>query len=505
MSSLVASEERTRHPVIVIGSTAPASGIVSFSSRRVQTHGSRSLWLQETLDGREPYEHPRFEGTAETDVCIVGGGFTGLWTALELKRRAPDTNVTLVEADICGAGASGRNGGFALTWWAHFEHLVSLCGPEPALALARRAEAAVKKIGEFCQERGIEDAFQLNGWVWAATNPSQVGSWEQPVKLLQQFGAEPYRQLSRRELTELTGSPQHLDGLFEPVSAAVQPAKIARELSRAVREAGVTVYERAQVRAIEYGPHTSVVLDGGSITTDQVVLAVNAWAAQIHEIGAGLVVMASDVIATTPAPERVAEAGIKPGVCISDGRRLVNYYHATADGRLVFGKGGGTLAFKNRITAEFDHPGRREAPIRSQLLRTYPSLWDVPMAESWSGPIDYSLSGLPFFVRLREAPSVLVCAGFSGDGVGPSRLAGEILAEMAADGGNAGLPGALRTVPTRRLPPEPVRYVGGRLVRAAIARKEQSEDLGAKPKLVDRLLAGLDPTGYDYQGPKRAA
>jgi glycine/D-amino acid oxidase-like deaminating enzyme len=488
----------------VPGSTAPASGIVSLGHRRVHTYGSRSLWLQDVLEGREPYEHPRFEGKAETDVCIIGGGFTGLWTALELKRRAPDTNVTLVEADICGAGASGRNGGFALTWWAHFGHLVSLCGPEAALALARRAEDAVRKIGEFCRERGIEDAFQMNGWVWAATNPAQVGAWEQTVALLDQFGAHPYEHPSRTQLRELTGSPQHLDGLFEPVSAAVQPAKIARELSRAVSDAGVIVHERSQVRAIEYGPHTSVVLDGGSIKADQVVLAVNAWAAQIPEIGAGLVVVASDVIATEAAPERLAEAGIRAGVCISDGRRLVNYYHASADGRMVFGKGGGTLAYNNRITAAFDHPGRREPQIRGQLLRTYPALWDLSVAEAWSGPIDYSLSGLPFFVRLREVPSVLVCAGFSGDGVGPSRLAGEILAEMTADGGSAGLPGALRSVPNGLLPPEPIRYLGGRLVRAATARKERSEDLGAKPNLADRLLAGLDPTGYDHKVPKRA-
>ena len=486
------------------GSTAPASGIIAFAGRRVETRGGRSLWLQDALDGREPYEYPRLQGNAEADVCIIGGGFTGLWTALELKRRAPSTSVTLVEADICGAGASGRNGGFALTWWAHFEHLHALCGPEDAVTLARRSEHAVRQIGEFARERGIDDAFQMGGWVWAATSPAQVGGWEKTVKLLEQFGAEPYRHLSRHELSELTGSPQHLDGLFEPVSAAVQPAKLARELARAAHEAGVSIHERSQVREIECGPHTRVVLDQGSVTAGQVVLAANAWAAQIPEIGAGLVVMASDVIATEQVPERLADAGIRPGVCISDGRRLVNYYHATSDGRVVFGKGGGTLAFKNRITPTFDHPGRREPPIHSQLMRTYPALWDVPIAERWSGPIDYSLSGVPFFVRLHDAPSVLVCAGFSGDGVGPSRLAGEILAEMVADGGTAGLPAALRTVPTRPLPPEPIRYLGGRIVRAAIARKEQSEDRGATPNPVDRLLARLDPTGYEYKGPKRA-
>ncbi|MDE3130847.1 MAG: FAD-dependent oxidoreductase, partial [Acidobacteriota bacterium] len=432
----------------------------------MRTHGGRSLWLQQALGDLDPHEHPAFEGSGETDVCIIGGGFTGLWTALELKRRAPGTDVTLVEADICGAGASGRNGGFVLTWWGHFQPLVSLCGPEAALVLARRAEQAVRSIGDFCAERGIADAFTMHGWVWAATNPAQVDGWEKTVKLLEQLDARPYQQPTRAELAELTGSDQHLDGLFEPVSASVQPAKLARELARAAREAGVHIHERSHVQAIEYGPRTRVVLENGSIGAEQVVLAVNAWAARIKEIGAGLVVVASDVIATEAAPERLAEAGIRAGVCISDGRRLVNYYHATAEGRMIFGKGGGTLAYNQRITPSFDHPGRREPAIRSQLLRTYPALWDVPIAERWSGPIDYSLSGLPFFVRLRDAPSVLACAGFSGDGVGPSRLAGEILAELVAVGGDAGLPAALRSVPSRPLPPEPIRYLGGRMVRA---------------------------------------
>jgi hypothetical protein len=170
---------------------------------------------------------------------------------------------------------------------------------------------------------------------------------------------------------------------------------------------------------------------------------------------------------------------------------------------MVFGKGGGTLGYANMITSNFDHPGRREDAIRSQLIRTYPTLWDVPIADSWSGPIDYSLSGLPFFVRLRDAPSVLVCAGFSGDGVGPSRLAGEVMAEMVVDGGNAGLPKSLRTVPTAQLPPEPVRYLGGRLVRAAIARKERAEDQSLKPGRVERLLSSLDPTSSDDRSTKR--
>ncbi len=459
------------------------------------------MWLQSVLSGEEAQSYPALQGQTETDVCIVGGGFTGFWTALELKRRTPNTKVTLVEADICGAGASGRNGGFALTWWAHLEHLVSLCGAEQAVQLAQRSEQAVRNIGEFCSQRGLDDAFRMEGWVWAATNPAQVGAWDQTVKLLEQLGARPYNPLTRTELMELTGSAQHLGGLFEPVSASVQPARIARELARAAHEAGVSVHERSQVRSIQHGSRTTVILEQGSIVADQVVLAVNAWAARIPEIGAGLVVVASDVIATEAVPERLSEAGIRAGVCISDGRRLVNYYHATPEGRIVFGKGGGTLGYGNRITPVFDHPGARERGIRAQLLRTYPMLWDVPVAESWSGPIDYSLSGLPFFARLQDAPSVLACAGFSGDGVGPSRLAGELIAEMLVGEGDASVPAGLRRVPARWLPPEPLRYLGGRVVRAAVARKEHSEDLGLRPRGADRFLAALDPTGYQYKGP----
>jgi glycine/D-amino acid oxidase-like deaminating enzyme len=205
-------------------------------------------------------------------------------------------------------------------------------------------------------------------------------------------------------------------------------------------------------------------------------------------------VVASDVIATEPIPERLAAIGMDRGVCISDSRRLVHYYRPTLDGRLVFGKGGGALAYNNRITANFDHPGRRGEILRSQMVRTYPTLWDAPIADAWSGPIDYSLSGLPFFVRLRDAPSVVVCAGFSGDGVGPSRLAGEVLAEMTTGVGDGGLPKALRTVPSGNLPPEPIRSIGGHLVYRAIVRKERAEDLNLKPARLDGLLASLDPT-----------
>ena len=149
----------------------------------------------------------------------------------------------------------------------------------------------------------------------------------------------------------MTGSHQHLDGLFEPVSASVQPAKIARELARAVRDAGVHVYEHSQVRAIEYGPPTSVVLERGSITPIRWCSPSTPGRRRSRRSAPAWSWSPAMCIATAAAPGTAGRGRDQDGLCISDGRRLVNYYHATPDGRIVFGKGGGTLAYNNRITA----------------------------------------------------------------------------------------------------------------------------------------------------------
>lgn len=499
----LAGEPRAKLPPV--SDTAPITlpdGLLGSGPRR-------SLWLAEALAGLAAHEHPRLVGTQNADVCIVGGGFTGLWTALELRARDPGVSVAVVEADICGAGASGRNGGFAMTWWSKFLSLRRLCGPEVALELAERSARAVAQIGEFCQQRGLQDCFEQSGWVWSATNPSQVDAWGETLRALDAAGMTPFQALTHAELAERTGSPVHLAGVLDPAAASVQPARLARELARAARDAGVSVYERSPVRSVETdaragdGSHrTRVVTTGGVIVAEQVVLALSAWAARIPEIGRGLVVVASDVIATEPAPERLEEIGLANQLAISDSRRLVDYYRRTPDGRMVFGKGGGTLALRGRIGANFDDPGPRADEIHRQLQRIYPTLWDVPAARRWSGPVDYSLSGVPFFVRLTTMPSVLVAAGFSGNGVGPSRLAGEVLATMALQGGDGGVPAALARVPAKPLPPEPIRYLGGRAVRAAIARKERAEDLGGRGGRLTRFVSALDPTGPAHRRAK---
>ena len=458
----------------------------------------RAHWFEELLP--ETPAHPALDVSTRADVCIVGAGFTGLWTALALKRRSPGTDVVLIDGDVCGGGASGRNGGFAMTWWSKFPSLQKLCGTNAAVDLCRRSEEAVVDIGRFCDEHGIDAWYRQAGWLWAATNTAQLDAWSATLEAIERAGARPFERLERDEVAELSGSPVHLAGVREAAAATIQPALLARGLAEVARSVGVRVHEWTPMTALVRGSSPQVVTPRGTITAGCVVLALNAWAAELPEVAKSLVVVASDMIATEPLGVREEELTWPLGLAVSDSRRLINYYRRTDDGRVVFGKGGGSLALGGRIGASFHGPSPRLDEVRGQFGRAYPQLADTTIAASWRGPIDYSISGLPFFCRLDGSPEVVVCAGFSGNGVGPSRLAGDLLAEMALERGEADLPPALGRLPSSRLPPEPLRYAGGRLVREAVARKERLEDRERKPDVVTRAIAGLDPTSFIDRG-----
>ena len=450
----------------------------------------RSLWLDEALIGEEAA--PPLEGAVSADVCIVGGGFTGLWTALWLKEREPSLDVVLVEADVCGAGASGRNGGFVLSWWAKFLALERLCGAVEAVRLARASAAGVAEIGAFCAENGIDAHFRHDGWLWTATSPAQVGAWEETLGRLQELGERPFVRLEPEEVARRAASPVHLAGVFEPTAATVHPALLARGLRRVALERGVRLFERSPVRRLDRTRPPRVRCDSGSVRSERIVLALNAWAAALPELGRALVVIPSDVIATPPIPTRLHELGWPAGTCIDDSRMMVNYWRATLDGRIVFGKGGGGITYGGRIGREYNGVSPRAGWVLDSFHRLYPSLRDVPAERSWLGPIDRSKSGLPFFGQLGQNHGILVGAGYSGNGVGPSFLGGTILASLARGIDDEWAHCALVRQPAG-LPPEPVRYLGGKIVRSAVARKERAEDAMRKPRRVDTLLANLAP------------
>lgn len=452
---------------------------------------TRSWWLREAA----PAEDARpLAGARRPDVCIVGGGFTGLWTALRIKELQPDADVIVIEADICGGGASGRNGGFAMTLWHHFLALERVCGSAEALRLARASCAAVDEIGRFCDEHAIEAGYRRDGWFWTATNGAQVGAWRSTIDAAGRHGAEPFVPVDPEELAARTGSGSHLAGVFESTSATVQPAVLARGLVRVALERGVEVFEHSPMVALERSHPLVVSTPDGSIAAERVVIATGAWAARLRELARAFVVVSSDIVLTDPIPAELELIGWSDGASISDSRLMVHYYRTTRDGRIAFGKGGGRIVYGARIGDSFSGRSPIEPQLTERLRTVYLSLGATPIAASWSGPIDRTVDGLPFFFTLGR-PDLVCGAGYSGNGVGPSVLGGRILCSMALGLDDEWSRCGLVRSPPGGLPAEPWRYLGGRVVRAAVARKERDEDDERRPAAIDRALAGLAPSG----------
>jgi glycine/D-amino acid oxidase-like deaminating enzyme len=453
-----------------------------------------SLWMQEALDEELDGASAPLRGTARSDVCVVGGGYTGLWTALAIKDRDPSVDVVLVEASVCGAGASGVNGGFAMTWWPKWGTLRKIVGSDAA-AVAAASERAVAEIGDFVAANGVAADYTAAGWLWAATNPAQLDSWQETVDGWAEAGLAPYRPIDAATAAAITGSETHLGGVFEAGVATLHPGRLVRALRRIAIDRGVRVHEHSPMTAIrQQGSQVAVTTAAGVVLASQVVLATNAALVAEREIRRHLLVLGSDVVATAPCSRLLDEWS--PGMAISDSRRLVHYYRTTKDGRVVFGKGGGRIGAGSQVDPRFWGVSERVGEVTSHLHRTYPQLRGVPVTHAWSGAVDYSIDALPFFGSLSRLPAVHYVAGFSGDGVGPSRLAGHVLASRALGLDDEWSAFPLVRTPRGALPPEPARFLGGQLVRRAITRKEQLEDRGQRPGRTLVALAGLDPTSF---------
>jgi len=456
---------------------------------------ARSLWLQEALLGEEAAETPELLEAIEADVCIVGGGYTGLWTALRIKDLQPDASVVLLEADICGGGPSGRNGGFALSWWPKIETLQKRLGKEEALRLVRASEAAIAEIGEFCEREGVDAHFHQGGWLWTATSPAQGGSWEGAFAAAEAYGEHPFELLSAEEVQARTGSPVHLGAAYEKNAATVQPAFLARGLRRVALERGVRIHERTAMVDLDREAG-AVRTPSGAVRAGAVVLALNAWAIKIRELSRAFVAVASDMVATAPMPERLAESGWTGGEAISNSRLMVHYYRTTKDGRVAFGRGGGRLAFGGRVNSNFDYSGGQTEELKGELVRLVPAAEGVPVTNAWGGPIDRTTDGLPFAGRLPGRVPIVYGTGYSGNGVAPSLTFAKILASSALGLADEWSGAGLNRGVAARFPPEPVRFLGGVVVRAAVRRKEGREDRGLTCDPVTGAVAGLAPQGF---------
>jgi glycine/D-amino acid oxidase-like deaminating enzyme len=455
-----------------------------------------ALALEPNADRAEP-----IAGSHRTDICIVGGGYTGLWTALKLKELDPSLDVTLLEADICGSGASGRNGGLVLGWNYKLSSLLKICGEDEALRLVRAASRAISEIGEFCDLHDIDAHFRQDGRLQTATTPLHLGSWENSVVMAERYGLDLYQRLSPDEVAARAGSPTYVGGVLEKDSATVQPALLARGMCRVAMAKGVKIFEKSPVTAIDQGIPPTVRTAKAVVAADKVILATNAWTASIRELRRHMIVVSSDMIATAPIPDRLREIGWTGGESITDSRLMVHYHQVTRDGRIALGRGSGSLAFLGRVTQAFNGDDAKAVVVERGLRKLYPMLSDVPITHRWGGPIDRSRSGTLIFGRLGGNPRILYGIGYSGTGVAPSVVGGKILASTALDRVDEWSTTRLNQGPVILYPPDPVRFFGGLAVRQVLTKKEEGEEDGIHAGLFAKRVSALAyatlPKGLD--------
>jgi glycine/D-amino acid oxidase-like deaminating enzyme len=414
-----------------------------------------------------------------------------MWAAWHIKQLEPEARIVLLEADRCGGGPSGRNGGFCNVMWFSLPNMRQRWGDEAALAVARAAEAATAAIGDFCEAEGVDAWFRPAGYLQVSTAEAHDGVWTAALAACQELGVEDAVQpLSAAQVAERCSSPAFRGGAFYPDAATVQPARLAQGLRERLRARGVEVFERSPVTRLvgsPYGVEASTAT--GVVRARSAVLAVGAAAkAPGGPLRSSLTVASSHIVLTEPVPNLLEEVGWTGGECITDSRALIDYFRTTPDGRIAFGWGGGRIAMGARLHGRSEVDAGVVVQAAAHLWDYFPGLEGRALTHAWGGPIDASPTHLPLVLPLRGG-STFAAAGYTGNGVGPSHMVGRTLASLALDrrDGPSRLAFVDPSPPT--VPPEPFSWIGGEAIRAAIMSKESAELAGHAPNPLNSLVS----------------
>jgi glycine/D-amino acid oxidase-like deaminating enzyme len=427
-------------------------------------------------------------GSQSADVVVVGAGFTGLWTALALRERSPSLDVALVEGDFCGAGPSGRNGGFLHGYWASLPTAVTLFGAESALELTRAGDRIIPGVARFLEARGEDAWLHVGGLLKVSAAPAQDEAIAHDAEVARSLRVpEEAVPLDRDEVAKHCASPVFRSGVFHRDGAIVHPGRLVRALRDAVLDAGIRLYEQSPVTRIEAGG-ARVQTERGSIGADSVVVATNAWMTGWRPVANRLTNMGSWVVLTEPAPDVLAQIGWTGNEAVTDGRNFLHYFRTTDDGRVLMGAGAGQIGYAGRVDDRFFADAAMARRAEAGLRRLLPALAGVKVEHTWGGPIDVSADRLPFFGSYGRAHFGV---GYTGNGVGPSWLGGQILASLAL-----GIDDEWTSLPLvgrlpRPLPPEPFRYLGGRAIRVASLACEDAGDAGRPEPRVAAAIASI--------------
>ncbi|WP_144711760.1 FAD-binding oxidoreductase [Curtobacterium pusillum] len=443
-----------------------------------------SFWLDALVTGGRDDLTPRppLDGDTTADVCIVGGGLTGLWTAWYLHQADPRLQIVVVEREIAGFGASGRNGGWCSALFpASAGSLARRYGREAALAMRAAMRDTVDEVGRAAASAGIECDYVKGGTVLYARSAVQERAARDEVASSAEWGDDmTWREARAGDAAGSAGVA------WTPDCARVQPAALVRGLAAALEARGVRIAEHTPARSWAPG---RVVTSHGTVSAGAVVIAVEGYGAQLAQTKRRILPLYSLMIATAPLPPAVWDRiGLEHGQTFSDYRHLLVYGQRTADDRLAFGGRGARYHWGSAITPGYDRVPRVFAHLRAALVDLFPAVADAPITHTWGGPL-----GVPrdWCASVTWDGHVGTAGGYVGDGLSTTNLAGRTLADLVR-----GVSSPLTALPwvNHRSPdwePEPLRFLGANAGLVATDLADREEALTGRPSLAAKLTAPL--------------
>ena len=454
-----------------------------------------SLWWEAIPVPLPP--RPALTEDLDVDVCIVGAGFTGLWTAHALALADPSLRVAVLEREVAGFGASGRNGGWCSALFATSDAaLARRHGVDAMRAMRRAMQETVDVVGASAAGEGIDCHFAKGGSVDLVRSEAQRTRSLDEIDEARSlgFGEDDVRWLDADETRRVIGAAGALGATFTPHCAALQPALLARGLADAVVRRGVQVYEHTEVldiRAGESGDAPSVLTRGGTVQAEFVVRATEAWTPTLPGHAREIGPVYSLMVATEPLSEAFwARAGLEDRTTFADHRHMIIYGQRTADDRIAFGGRGAPYHFGSTISPNFDREPAVHALLRQTLTELFPEVAGARFTHAWGGPL-----GIPrdwhSSVGLDRATGLAWAGGYVGDGVSTTNLAGRTLADLitGADTRLVHLPWVGHESPAWE--PEPLRWLGVNAGLWTMKLADRSETRRGRPSRLAGTMGRL--------------
>jgi len=420
-----------------------------------------SFWLRRY----GPYTpNPPLQGAVRADIAVIGAGYTGLATALNLRLDEPTLNVVVLESQSVGFGASGRNGGFNMTLFG-LEPAVTkaLFGQARTVEAHRYMERAVDYVRDLVDRYQMQSDYEHPGFLRAATTPGFVRRIQHDMELLTGMGITGLEWWDSERVRGEVDSPLFLGAWWEPRCGLLDPAKHARELKRVAEEAGAVIYEGTPVDSIDRGREFTLHTPEGEVSAGKIVFATNAYSHLFPELRRKQVPAFTHMVVTEPlTPDHLATIGWRRRQGLEDARNFVHYFRLTADNRLAMGGSDVTISFGRGM--DHDDNGRIFSDLERDITRLFPGLRGIGIADRWGGPVSVPIDMAPAigFAGDRRAVFSLGCVGH---GVSMTHLNGrtiaDLLLEKDTDLTRVWFVGR-RTIPW---PPEPVRFAASHAIR----------------------------------------